>query len=47
MKSYQMDSGSGNKRSQTGKKVQRIKDNMGGSVAIRSFKFINHLAFVI
>ena len=43
VKSYQMNSGSGNKRGQATQQIQRAKHNMSGSVPIGSFEFINHL----
>ena len=43
MKSYQMNSGSGNKRSQATEKIKRIKDDMSDSITIGCFQFINDL----
>ena len=47
MKSYQMNSGSGDKRSQTAHEVKRAEDNMSGSILIGCFKFINDLTLDI
>ena len=47
MKSCQMDSGSRNERSQAAKEIKRIKDNMGGSITIGCFEFIDNLSLGI
>ena len=47
VESYQMNSGSGNKRSQATKEGGRAEDNMSGSILIGSFKFINDLTLDI
>ena len=39
-----MDSRTGNERSEVAKEIKRIKDNMGGSVTISCFEFIDNLS---
>ena len=43
MKSYQMNSGSGNKRGEATQEIKRIKDNMSGSIAIGCFQSVDDL----
>ena len=47
MKPCQMDSGSGDKRSQAREKIQWVKDNMGGSIPIGCFEFVDNLSLGI
>ena len=47
MKSCQMNSWSRDKRSQAAKKIKRVKDNMGGSITIGCFQFVDDLTLDI